>query len=292
LIYHPFRKRGFLLFIFFVILCSWPNSILAETEIQSRFFTTTDGVRLHYLEAGVGQSLVFVPGWAMPAEIWELQIKYFSKSYHVVAFDPRSQGESEVAKDGYVVERRTQDIKELIDVLGEKPVVLVGWSLGVLESLAFVRFFGESDVRALVLVDNSIGEDPPPVSDPTFLDRLKKDRVSTMERLVRGMYRTPQSEEYYQKIISKSLRTPLEASIALLRYPYPREFWKTTVYKFHKPILYVVNHRFKEQALNLKKNKPGVRVEIFEEAGHALFVDRAGDFNRLLEDFLKHKVLN
>lgn len=286
------RKRRFLVFIFFMILCSWPNSIQAKTEIHSRFFTTTDGVRLHYLEAGAGQPLVFVPGWAMPAEIWELQVKYFSKNYRVVAFDPRSQGESEIAKDGYVVERRTQDIKELIDVLGAKPVVLVGWSLGVLESLAFVRFFGENDVRALVLVDNSIGEDPPPISDPTFLDRLKKDRVSTMERFVRDMYRTPQSEDYYQKIISKSLRIPLEASIALLHYPYPREFWKRTVYEFHKPILYVVNHRFKGQALNLKKNKPGVRVEIFEEAGHALFVDQAGDFNRLLEDFLKHKVLN
>ena len=35
---------------------------------QHRYFKTSDGVRLHYLEAGTGpETLVFVPGWMMPA---------------------------------------------------------------------------------------------------------------------------------------------------------------------------------------------------------------------------------
>ena len=65
---------------------------------QSRFFITSDGVRLHYLEAGprTGHTIVFVPGWTMPAWIWEPQISAFAQRYHVVAFDPRGQGESDV----------------------------------------------------------------------------------------------------------------------------------------------------------------------------------------------------
>jgi microsomal epoxide hydrolase len=254
----------------------------------SHFFTTSDGVRLHYLEAGAGPvTIVFVPGWTMPAEIWEPQIRHFATHARVIALDPRAQGRSEIARAGYTADRRAQDIKELLDAVGSEPVVLVGWSLGVLESLAYVKFSGTERLRALVLVDNSIGEEPPPVSDPTFLDRLKKNRAVTVESFVRHMYRQPQSETYYRQIIRQSLRVPLEASIALLSYSYPREFWKQIVYQTDKPVLYVVNARFREQALNLRKRKPEARIEVFEHAGHALFVDEAERFNKLLGEFIR-----
>lgn len=261
----------------------------ADAEISNRFFVTSDGVRLHYLEAGEGRTLVFIPGWTMPAEIWEPQIHYFSSKFHVVALDPRSQGESEIAKGGHEPKRRAEDIKELIDTLKVDSVTMVGWSLGVLEALAYINFFGPDHIDAIILVDNSIGEDPPPPKDPTFLDRLKKDRAGTVERFVRGMYKRPQSEEYYQRIIAQALKTPLEVSITLLKYPYPREFWKEIVYKTDKSILYIVSPRLKGQAENLKKKKPEVSIDIFEQAGHALFVDEPDRFNRLLEEFIDRK---
>ena len=47
----------------------------AQEAVQSRYFVTSDGVRLHYLEAGpsTGHTIVFVPGWTMPAWIWQPQ---------------------------------------------------------------------------------------------------------------------------------------------------------------------------------------------------------------------------
>jgi len=278
------------LFALFLLLISAAS---AETDGTSRYFRSSDGVRLHYLEAGLetgqGQTLVFVPGWTMPAEIWALQIRHFAKSFHVVALDPRGQGGSEVAREGYVAERRARDIAELIDRLGE-PVVLVGWSLGVLESLAYVDIAGTERLRALVLVDNSIGEEPPPVFDPTFLKRLRQNRIATTERFVRGMYRTSQNETYLRRMIAASLRVPLDASVALLSYPYPRQHWKEIVYRTDKPILYAVSARFSGQAGNLKKNRPGAWIKVFENAGHALFVDEADAFNTLLDDFLSKEI--
>ena len=46
------------------------------TAAQDRYFTTSDGVRLHYLEAGghAAHTIVFVPGWTMPAWISAPQI--------------------------------------------------------------------------------------------------------------------------------------------------------------------------------------------------------------------------
>src|SRR5215217_599309 len=56
------------------------------------FFTTTDGVRLHYRSKGTGRAIVFVPGWTLPGDIWEPQIRHFSPRYRTIALDPRSQG--------------------------------------------------------------------------------------------------------------------------------------------------------------------------------------------------------
>ena len=78
------------------------HSVAAEggSAAQSRFFVTSDGVRLHYLEAGppTGHTIVFVPGWTMPAWIWGPQIQAFALRYHVVAFDPRGQGDSDAPR--------------------------------------------------------------------------------------------------------------------------------------------------------------------------------------------------
>lgn len=257
---------------------------------ESRYFTATDGARLHYLEVGSGPTIVFVPGWRMPAEIWSPQIVHFSRRHRVVAFDPRAQGRSQITAAGYTLERRALDIKELLERIGGEPVVLVGWSLGVLESLAYAREHGDKRFAALVLVDNSIGEEPPPSFDPTFLERLRRDPPATVRGFVRGMYRTPQSSAYLEGIARAALRVPLDASIALLSYPRAREYWRESAYGVSRPVLYAVSPRFREQAQNFKARRPQAHIEVFEKAGHALFVDEAARFNALLEEFIASAV--
>jgi len=136
----------------------------AVEAAESRHLITSDGARLHYLEAGPSgaQTVLFVPGWTMPGWIFERQIAALSDRFHVLALDPRGQGESEVTRFGYTHDRRGRDIGELIEQASSGPVVLVGWSLGVLDSLALVARAGDSRIAGLVLIDNSIGEEPAP----------------------------------------------------------------------------------------------------------------------------------
>jgi non-heme chloroperoxidase len=275
--------------LFLVSVLSAVTAMAARIDVVDKYFNASDGARLHYLEAGQGATIVFVPGWTMPADIWQPQLQHFSKHYRVVAFDPRGHGKSAVTREGYVVDRRARDIGELLEQLSE-PVVLVGWSLGVLESLAYVESAGAERVRALVLVDNSIGEEPPPSFDPTFLSRLKQNRSGTTERFVRNMYRSRQDETYLRRLIDSALRVPTDAAVALLSYPYPRERWKKIVYATDRPILYVVSARFTGQAQNLKKNHPKAQIEVFDQAGHALFVDEAERFNRVVQQFIEQQL--
>ncbi|RYE90382.1 MAG: alpha/beta hydrolase, partial [Oxalobacteraceae bacterium] len=153
-------------------------------------YTTSDGVRLHVIEAGDPnhKTIILIPGWTMPAWIFQPQIDAFSRQYHVLALDPRGQGDSEIAESGYDYERRGEDIAELIAANGGNPVVLVGWSLGVLDSLAYIARHGDNQIAGLVLIDNSIGEDPPPVASAPLPGprgpRLARDE--RMRRFVRG----------------------------------------------------------------------------------------------------------
>ena len=256
-------------------------------------FTTSDGVRLHLIEAGPpnANTIVFVPGWTMPAWIFQLQVNAFSARYHVVAMDPRGQGYSDIPSTGYDHLRRGQDIAELIQGLGPKPVVLVGWSLGVLDSLAYVQQFGDRRLAGLVLIDNSIGENPPPVASaagPRHGPRLAREEQ--MRRFVAGMFSVSPGAAYLEQLTAAALRTPPEAAAALSSYPVPRTYWKQAVYSVRKPILYIVRPRFAGQAGNLAANDPLAETAVFTQAGHALFVDEPARFNALLESFIKRRV--
>lgn len=266
----------------------------AAADARDLQYTTSDGVRLHVIEAGDPnrKTIVFIPGWTMPAWIFQPQIDAFATRYHVLALDPRGQGDSEVAVSGYDYQRRGQDIAELIAANGGSPVVLVGWSLGVLDSLAYIAQHGDNQVAGLVLIDNSIGEDPPPVASPRMPGPRgpKLARDEQMRRFVRGMFTSNPGETYLARLADTALRTPPEAAAALGNYAVPRTFWKEAVYSVQKPILYIVRQRFAAQAANLAAKDPFAETVLFQTAGHALFVDDAARFDALLADFLRRRV--
>lgn len=264
----------------------------AQVTAQDRYFITSDGVRLHYLEAGPRQArtIVFVPGWTMPAWIWDPQIQAFGRQFHVVAFDPRGQGDSDAPGWGYEPRRRSQDIADLLAGLGPAPVLLVGWSLGVLDTLAYVRTHGDLKIAGLVLVDNSVGEEPPPPFVPHRPGPVLPHAVA-MHRFVISMFHHKQSESYLDQLTEATLHTPESACRALLSYPVPRTYWRDAIFSTRKPVLYIVRPGWlAEQADNLVHDRPDTQIAVFGDAGHALFVDDAARFNALLARFITQTV--
>ncbi len=266
----------------------------ASVQERDRYFVASDGTRLHYIEAGMSYShtIVLVPGWTMPAWIFEPQIQALGRSYHVVAFDPRGQGGSDVPTAGYEPMRRGKDIGELIAQLGRDRVVVVAWSLGVLDTLAYVHTTGDARLAGLVLVDNSVGEDPPPavIPHPPGPARPPPPHDERMRRFVAGMFRTQRGQAYLDRLTRATLRTPEYAAKALLAYPLPRTYWREAVYATGRPLLYIVRPRWIPQAETLVRNRPGTESEIFTEAGHALFVDEAQRFNTIVDRFVHRRI--
>ena len=137
----------------------------SASSVKYQQFKSSDGVTLHYLEAGSGPlTLVFVPGWLMPARIFERQISELSPDYRVIVLDPRGQGRSKAPSHKLDAISRARDVEELLRHARVGPHVLIGWSLGVMEVLDYSVRFEHPQLRALVLIDNSIGMASPPAS--------------------------------------------------------------------------------------------------------------------------------
>jgi non-heme chloroperoxidase len=279
-----------------VLLCILSVSSLeaqAQTTqtTKSGFFKTSDGVRIHYLEAGSGRPIVFIPGWTMPAWIWQKQIDEFSKKYHVVAVDPRSQGESDKPTYGHLPETRARDYEELVDHLGLKQPVLVGWSMGCGELMKYVEQFGTDNVSGFVLVDGII---PDKLSPEMFayisgwMNQLQQDRQKQADGFVRSMFKKPQTEEYLKRIVDASVQVPADSAVALIYNMIAIKDLSGAFARMNRPVLFIYQPSTQMSA-DLLKSKLGdkVRLERFDGDGHALFVDDPEKFNRVLEDFLQ-----
>jgi non-heme chloroperoxidase len=289
--------------------------------VKSGFITTVDGVRIHYLEAGkpvkapsaeVGNplpngvkptkgnisvystkeppSLLFVPGWTMPAWIWQKQIDYFSRDFRVVAMDPRCQGESSQTSDGLYPAVRARDIKAVVDQLHLAPVVIVSWSMAVVETMAYIDQYGTGDFAGLVLVDSAASGRSAGDADQDFglLKGVLEDRQNTTSGFVRNInFKKPQPEEYIQKLIQASLRVPTNTAVSLL-VGYLTADYRAVLPKIDKPtIICAAKTPYMSTIVDMQATIPGSQVEIFDGDGHALFVDDPDKFNAAIEDFLQ-----
>jgi non-heme chloroperoxidase len=287
---------------------------------RSGFITTADGVRIHYIEAGrlatspsaqIGNpmpkdavikkgeiglsaahqfpSILFVPGWTMPGWIWQSQIDYFAHDYRVVAMDPRSQGQSSQTNDGLYPAARARDIKAVVDQLHLAPVVIVAWSMAVVETMAYVDQFGTNDFAGLILVDNDAGGRAAGDADQDFglLKGVLEDRQKALDGFMRNLnLKKPHPEEYIIKLEKASLQVPTNSAVALLVGYFVADY-RPVLPKIDKPVVVcAAKSGYMSTIVAMQKSIPSSKLEVFEGDGHALFVDDPDKFNALLEDFL------
>lgn len=312
------RSRYFRVATILLALLSLPATVIAgsspELKVGNGFITTRDGVNIHYLIAGTphlqwhvkvsgrpmgeaqvvptaGPTLLFVPGWTMPAWIWQKQIDFFSKNYRVVAMDPRSQGESSETGEGLYPAVRARDIKAVVDQLHLAPVVLVGWSMAVTELAAYVDQFGTRDVAGLVFVDDNFGGLAPGEGNPDllFIGQILDDRQKNTEAFVRHLcFKKPHPADYINRVIAACMRTPTSDAVALLVGKDAADY-RATAAKIDKPALFCYAdspYMSAEAQATIQQSVKGSRLEVFRGDGHALFMDDPEHFNTVLESFL------
>jgi pimeloyl-ACP methyl ester carboxylesterase len=109
----------------------------------------------HYLDWGNKQlsTIVFLHGGALNAHTWDLVCLALRDEYHCVALDQRGHGDTDWSPDAdYTMGAQLADTKGFVDHLGLDRFILVGMSLGAINSLAFAVNHPER-LDNLVIID-------------------------------------------------------------------------------------------------------------------------------------------
>ena len=267
-----------------------PLGLCAAPMPESRFIETADGVRIRLVEAGQGRPLILVPGWTMTAEIWAEQIAAFSGSYHVIAMDPRGQGQSSKPERGYGSPQRAADIQEVIRQLGLQKAVLLGWSLGAVDAVYCLQRYKGEGLAAIVLADNSVDKhySSGQTGARLLADLESKPYAEVIGAFIPSLFKRPPSPARLAELQALSLLTPLDAAKEALSRATTSKGLAAALAAAPLPALYLVTPRFAEEGRKLKAALgDSFQLEIFEHGGHAFFADEAPRFDRILDDFIR-----
>lgn len=262
-------------------------------------------VSLRVIEAGKPQDqpvLVFIPGWSTGADIWKHQIDTFAKTNRVIAFDPRSQGDSTKTTTGNTPEMRAQDLHALLERLGVRRPVLIGWSQGVQDVAAYVERYGTKDLAGLVLVDAAIsdGADGMAARPQETSEQFKMFAVyqAHQQEYLGGMMRAiiskPQSDAVMNGLVSNGMKTPSDVGVGMLVADMFGVNRTPVLKKIECPTLIIASAKsFELSRQQAAANQiPHARFEKVDDAAHAVFIDQPDRFDELLKSFVAKPTTN
>jgi non-heme chloroperoxidase len=281
---------------------------MATDFLKSGYVLTSDGIRLHYLEAGSGPPLVMIPGWSQSAEQFKYQIEGLSSGYRVLALDMRGHGESDKPPFGYKISRLAKDLHDVFLALGIREAALLGHSMGASVTWSYWDLFGADRLCKLILVDQQavllrdpawVGEEEAAVG-ATFttksLFQMCHELVSgngeeVTKKFLDTMVSSAMSSDKKNWILERNLRFPRREAAALL-YNHVTQDWRDVIPRISLPTL-VVGGRISvvpwQSQVWIHDHIVGSRLEIFEEeerGNHFMFIEAPEKFNRLLKEFL------
>jgi pimeloyl-ACP methyl ester carboxylesterase len=136
-------------------------------------FIETNGIRMHYREAGSGPLVILLHGFPESWHSWRHQLGPLAEAgYRVVAPDLRGYGQTEQPKalEAYDIFQLTGDIVGLVNALAEPSAYIVGHDWGALVT-AYAALFRPDLFRAVALL--SVPYSPRGKTKPTEWEQQK-----------------------------------------------------------------------------------------------------------------------
>jgi pimeloyl-ACP methyl ester carboxylesterase len=111
-----------------------------------------EGVKLHYLTAGHGPTLILLHGYTQTSRMWRPIIPPLAEKFTVIAPDLPGIGGSAIPKDGLDMKTAAIRIHALAKSLGIEKARVVGHDIGLMVAYAYAAQF-PTETEKLVLMD-------------------------------------------------------------------------------------------------------------------------------------------
>jgi 3-oxoadipate enol-lactonase len=121
--------------------------------------TASDGARLHVVDQGKGDPVLWLQGLNAPAAAWAVQLAHFSQTHRSIAPDARGVGQSDAPPGPYTTRQLAQDALAVLDALAVDRAHVVGLSLGGAAAQELALVFPQR-VRSLALLATFAAQAP------------------------------------------------------------------------------------------------------------------------------------
>lgn len=281
---------------FFMLLLSTLSVDGKEKGLWKDMYAQVGDIKIHYIEAGLGdRTLVFLPGWTLTAEVWREQIPYFStRGFRVLALDPRSHGLTTKTEKGNTYSQQAADLRAFLQSLKIEHSYFVGWASGATVLLEYISSSETFLPEKMVFVDCSPAilksDDYPGTMSMQkarkFLLNFQDDRTKASDQYVRSLFKTHQQESLIKEMTEGCLRTPMSAA-AVLYFDQLTEDRRSSLLHVSIPSLIVATQENRAAGEYMKTQIPNSILEVLEDAGSAMFLEKPQTFNQTLENFFE-----
>ncbi|PEA54003.1 alpha/beta hydrolase [Bacillus pseudomycoides] len=256
-------------------------------------------VNIYYEEQGKGTPIIFVHGVWMSSRFFHKQLPYFSENYRAISLDLRSHGRSSHVQSGHTIANYARDLQTFIEKLSLENVVLVGWSMGVFVVWEYLKQFGESNVKASVIVDElasdfkwtdfPIGAFDLPVLIH-IMREIQMNRVNFLKEFISLMFKHPLSEDDFEWIL-KEVTTIPESIASVILFDQSVVDYRDYLAQISIPTLLCFGREEKlipvAAGEHLHKHLQNSQLIIFENSCHCPFLEEADSFNKIVEHFIQ-----
>jgi pimeloyl-ACP methyl ester carboxylesterase len=255
-------------------------------------------VTLHVEEDGDGPAIVLLHGWSMSGRFFGAQLGGALPGHRVVVPDFRGHGRSEKVLYGHTVGNYASDIRLLLEELLIERPVLVGWSMGAMVVLEYVKAFGESSVKGIGIVEQPPSdlalEGLPYRSGATIeglaesVAALQLDQTGVAVTVANLMLHEP-TEPVTSWIVSEMLQVPPAIASTLLVDQTLKDY-REVVSGLRCPTLVIFGRDPKatppEAGTWISEQIPGSHLEMFEHSSHCPFLEEPARFNQVLREWI------
>lgn len=263
-------------------------------------FVTLSQHHIYYETSGYPDSppLLILSGLTDYSAKTAWQSRDLSKDFYVITFDNRGAGRSSISSYDYTIADLADDAAAVLDALSIPVADVFGFSLGGMTALHLALNY-PMRLRRLVLGCTSAGGTLSVYPDEQVMlsltqpsrsgdrrqdfldgiwvsvsDRCMSEQPEVVDALADIAIANPQTPESYQAQIKAVFTHDVSGRLGELQLP--------------TLVMHGVEDRLipAENGKYLAENIPGAKLILYPEAGHLFFIEKAGEVNGAIRDFL------
>jgi len=265
--------------------------------------TKVNGIQLFHDEIGEGSPILFHHGYTSSHDTWLNKIApQLSDNYRCIVLDCRGAGNSEHTIDGYSIEQYVEDVIGLADSLNLEKFTFLGHSMGGGIGMQLAINYPERLEKLILVAPIPSGGTTPP-DELTVVAKAMKDRQRQLRKEPDRRDKMIQERKKMQirEISIEDIENAVDRALSISEGHFEQSLESMEQFNVTNQLSNIVTPTLmisgaadalaKANMEDLQR-LPNATIHVFSRVGHSPHNDVPEQFAEVLNDFLKHGVIN